>query len=222
MPQTQLKPARNQSIECARLLASIFVIFIHCPFPGKTGQVMDQLARFAVPMFFALSGYFSYRISQETVLNRGKKIFWLDLGATVLYGLWGCFLEKMDGGSAVAFWREAWEEISFPGWFFSNDCPFAIHLWYLNAMLICYLLFWGYLRCFRGRRVTYRPLYILGAAALAVNIALDIVAVWEPAWLSDNVTRNAFFFGLPMFAMGIFLREHGDKIRCRLRAPDWS
>lgn len=49
---------RNKYIDAAKALACIFVVLIHCMFPGKIGLVFRALARFAVPLFFAVSGYF--------------------------------------------------------------------------------------------------------------------------------------------------------------------
>ena len=39
-------------------IACIAVMMIHCRLPGETGHVAQALARFAVPLFFAVSGKF--------------------------------------------------------------------------------------------------------------------------------------------------------------------
>src|SRR4051812_46549163 len=57
---------RLQSVDAFRLLAAFFVIIIHEePFTDAHGLraldlagVVDQVARFAVPFFFTISGYF--------------------------------------------------------------------------------------------------------------------------------------------------------------------
>ena len=59
--QVSTTPAkqRNGSMELLKFAAAFFVVWIHAPFPGKLGQLVSTLARFAVPMFFLFSGYFN-------------------------------------------------------------------------------------------------------------------------------------------------------------------
>ena len=52
----QTKLHRNETLECCRILAAVFVVFLHVPFPGLLGKTVNCLARFAVPLFFAISG----------------------------------------------------------------------------------------------------------------------------------------------------------------------
>ena len=64
MPTERIAPAnarvRNQAMECFKMVAAIFVVFLHVPFPGKTEGWMLILANSAVPLFFAITGYFKY------------------------------------------------------------------------------------------------------------------------------------------------------------------
>ena len=69
---TTLKNTRNLSLECFKLLAACFVVFLHIPFPGTFGQLTVCLSRFAVPLFFAVSYQWMnlrniYRLLSETV-----------------------------------------------------------------------------------------------------------------------------------------------------------
>lgn len=61
-----MKLQRNQTLECCRILAAVFVVFLHVPFPGTVGKTVNCLARFAVPLFFAISGWFSYGAEGES------------------------------------------------------------------------------------------------------------------------------------------------------------
>lgn len=54
---------RNKKIVNNRLyfwegIACIFVVLIHCQLPGRVGIVTETIARFAVPLFFSISGYY--------------------------------------------------------------------------------------------------------------------------------------------------------------------
>ena len=69
---------RNETLECCRILAAVFVVFLHVPFPGLMGRTVNCLARFAVPLFFAISGWFSYGAKPEKLLRRMGKILLLE------------------------------------------------------------------------------------------------------------------------------------------------
>ena len=52
------------------------------------GVMMNGLARFGVPLFFMVSGYFSYGKGTDTVKRRIWKVFGLFLGANGIYFVW--------------------------------------------------------------------------------------------------------------------------------------
>lgn len=213
MPDTKLKSARNQSIECCKLIAAIFVVFIHVKFPGNLGNAADCLARFAVPMFFAISGYFNYQASSRQIVRRMKHILSLNLAGIAAHLLWGCFLTVYSGGSAAEYLRTSMPNMEqLVHWIILHINPFAGHLWYLTAIGACYLIFWAYVRFWGEKEADYRPLYFAGLCLLTVYFVFDIVL---PSLGSDMYWpyyRNGWFLGLPMFTMGIFLHEHQERI----------
>lgn len=97
--QIQAKPARNQSIECARMVASFFVVFIHCSFPGMLGEYINCIGRFAVPMFLVISGYFCYQASDKKILAQAKDLLKLYLTAAILYLSWNLFKTEWGVGA---------------------------------------------------------------------------------------------------------------------------
>ena len=66
---------KNSTLELIKLFASYMVVFIHVPFYGKYGDAIDAIARFAVPFFFLVSGFYSYQIDCEKIKTSGKAIF---------------------------------------------------------------------------------------------------------------------------------------------------
>lgn len=208
----QQNKARNQSIECGRLVASLFVITAHFRFPGTLGEVFDCLARFTVPFFFAISGYFAFQADERILTKRLRSILRLNAAATLLYLLWGGYCETIL--RRKSFW--AWlsgrlSENQLVIWLIINENPFAGHLWYLTAMLFCYLMLILYVR-WVGKPYVYRTLYMVGILLFSVHMALgsmSLAAGFSPPYL---IYRNALFYGLPMFFLGIFLREYQSKI----------
>lgn len=63
---------RNSSLDLVKGIACVFVVFMHCEFPGRLGILVQCVARFCVPFFFMVSGYFCYR--EEGITDYRKKI----------------------------------------------------------------------------------------------------------------------------------------------------
>lgn len=212
---------RNLSIECAKLIASFFVIFIHIPFPGTVGHGINCAARCAVPLFFAVSGYFSYQTPCGKLAKRLGHILLLFCAGAAMDVLWECMMIEFGGGSSIGYLRavipdgKEWIE-----WLYLNINPYSDHLWYLAAAATCYAVLWLYVRFFDGQEVDYRPLYILGAVLLAVNLLTGSFANAAGQPSSIFLVRNGLVFGLPVFCMGLFLNQYGQRIRHAYRLTD--
>ncbi len=51
---------RNSCLDWIKGIACVFVVFMHCEFPGRLGTVVQCISRFCVPFFFMVSGYFAW------------------------------------------------------------------------------------------------------------------------------------------------------------------
>lgn len=60
--------------------------------------------------------------------------------------------------------------------------------------------------------MNYRPLYYAAFSLFAVFLALGCLAAVVGMNVPYLLYRNGFFCGLPMFTLGIFLREYQDRI----------
>lgn len=208
-----LTVSRNQSMECAKLVASFFVVAIHVPFPGDFGNVISCLSRFAVPMFFAISGYFSYGAGADKLAKRMAHIFQLNLIATLL-----CILSKYmrmsdwNAGMLLKLQQlmPSWENVA--KWVFLHINPFSGELWYLTAIWFCYGAVWGYVRFFGEKPVCYRPLYIISLTLFLIRFAVGDLLRFSGVDIPFYIFRDGWFEGLPMFSMGIFLRQYRQQI----------
>lgn len=211
---TQDKLARNQSIECARLVASFFVVFIHCPFPGMVGGAVGCVGSFAVSMFFAISGFFCYRVPCAKILDRMKRSLALYLVAELSYLIWNITVVELKGGSSVAYLLAAIPEIDeVAQWLFMNVPPYNAHLWYLLAASVCYFILWLYTKYFDEAVIDYRPLYLIGCIMLADSMTANALAAGIGEKIPMHWFSTALRNGLPMFALGIFLRENLSRIQ---------
>ena len=200
------------AIEYCRILASVFVVFIHFEFPGVTGDLVSCLARFAVPFFFILSGYFAYPAEEAAIKKRILRVLKINLYATALYILWGSYKARYVYQGSRLFWLM--EELSIANlakWIFNNVNPFAGHLWYLSALLVCYLVLFLSLRWMEGRR-HYQPLYTAGFFLYSIHFVLSTLSGAADLEMPILLYRNALLFGFPMFVLGIFLHNYQEKL----------
>lgn len=210
MPAVRQKTERGQAIEWGRLLASCLVVFLHVPLPGNAGAYISCLTRMAVPFFFLVSGYFCYGTDGNGLARRLARTGKLNLSATLLYILLGCVKSRYYGGTVGDYFR-----MVFPDWkpvwdlLLTQVNPFGGHLWYLNSLMLCQGVLLVYIRCFRGRRVNCWPLYGLGAVLLSVFFWLSVA---RQSSVHFFCYRNGWLMGLPLFILGLFLREHGGML----------
>lgn len=200
-------------MECAKLMASFFVVFIHIKFPGELGVLADCLGRYAVPMFFAVSGYFNYQADGDKILRRTKHILTLYLIAVAVHILWGCFVTEYNGGSTAAYLiRTIPDPDELARWIMVQNDPFSGHLWYLNAAVVTYLVYWLYIRFWGEKQVEYSPLYYAGFVLFAVLFAFEIITPVGKGEEAVFSGRNAWFTGIPMFVLGIFIRQYQEPL----------
>lgn len=210
MEATLKTNSRNLSLECCKLLAACFVVFLHIPFPGAFGQFLVCLSRFAVPLFFAVSGWFSYGASPEKLGKRFGHILLLEILGDLLYVSWRCARDFLAGDSLIWCLRYQIPDVqALKMWLFWSVDPFAGHLWYLSATCLCYGVLWLY-TC-TGRK-NYRPAYLAGIVLLLASFAMGEFSKFTGIRVDYRVCRSGLFTGLPVFILGIFLREYREKL----------
>lgn len=213
MVNNGIKSARNQSMECCKMMASILVVFLHVPFPGEIDEFVTCFSCFAVPVFFAISGYFNYGADQRALSRRLKHLLKLYITAICVTFLWGCIRTELHGGSTIAFLRQFLpksEEIS--AWFLFQLDPRLGQLWYLLSACLCYVFLWVYVGFFSEEKVDYHPLYVIAFSLFSVFFALGILAPVNGMDIPYLLYRNGWFMGLPMFTLGIFIHNYQNRI----------
>lgn len=213
MPQIQTKAFRNQPIECARMVAAFFVVFIHVPFPGAFGILVCSIGRFAVPMFFLISGYFSYQVSSERLASRVRKMLWLNVAATPLYIYrWSLLDPNFRWVFPGCILRLLPTKEQLVKWLVLDLNPYSEHLWYLTAIAVCYFTFWLYVRFFENGTVTYKPFYGICVCLGVIQFVLGGMASMLGVPIPYVLLRNGFFPGLSLFGLGLFLRQYRERI----------
>ena len=69
----QSSSKENTGLNFLKGIACLIVILLHCPIPGLLGNAIIYGLRFSVPIFFMITGYFSYNKNRKWILKQIKK-----------------------------------------------------------------------------------------------------------------------------------------------------
>lgn len=158
----------NDKLDLWKCVAIYSVIFIHILLPGQIGVAVNCLARFAVPLFFLSAGFFSWR-SPPRVLARPDgphRPALLLFACLALLGL-GCAMAKHGGASMGAYLlgRFTWANAASLVLWQLFPLPYSWPLWFLAALLMIYLMWWGLTALLLGR-LPHRLLAVLALGLL--------------------------------------------------------
>ena len=173
------------------------IICIHMPYYGKI--YFEPLTRFAVPVFFMITGYFYSSVKQR---NREyaqiKKTIKLFLYSSFLYFIWDLLKCILTNESIAAYLYSC---LSLKAWirFVCFNKPLlSEHLWYLAALIYVLVIVLAADK-YSNREKLYKFLpFLLLLNIILGNYSTVIFGVRLPLMIS----RNYLFCGLPFFLLG--------------------
>ena len=210
-----IKPAaRNNTIDILRLVASLFIIFLHIRY-GVKNQLMiviiRLMARWAVPFFFMVSGYFfqkSLESASGTALRVNLiKIISIIIIANIVY-LPMAYLNR---------------HLFLLQNLFTGD---YFHLWFLHALLIGFIAVYGLykikagttlsviiaLLIYPGVLLTHSYTFITGYVPADYNVFIPFLSVpfmiigavfYKNIWFKSRVTLTA---GIVVAVLGFIIQ----------------
>lgn len=211
---------KNLSLDFMKLVAACFVVFIHIPFPYPLSLAVTSVARFAVPFFFAVSGYYSLGIGTVKIKKRVVRNLQLHLVAAVLCLATGSLIQYCSEGTVGAVLNYL-RTSALPNiyqivqWILLQSNPYGGQLWYLSSLLLCYLVLWGYTLFWEGEKQDNKPLYYAGFSLLAVYFTMSNLLLVEGVAPPYRAYTNGWLAGIPMFTMGMFLHEYEERLITR-------
>lgn len=199
---------KNSTLNVIKAIASFLVVFIHCRFPGKLGNILADFARIAVPIFLLVSGFFSYNNDEKKLKKKIKHIFLLMLISNIVYFIWKIFLlGNLD--SIKLFVKNLVLPKTIFKFLIFNDNPFRTHLWYFNAILYCYIIMYLYKKYINIKFKKYISKSLIGISFILLGIYI-ITTIFYFSNNSDKlyVLRNFVFVGFPFFYIGNFINKN--------------
>ena len=218
---TRTSVNRIKSVDVLRTLAIISVIAIHTtPFESVSapmGRIFDvglfinQIARFAVPFFFVLSGYFwAFKFSDEKksiepTVQMTKRIAFIFIAWSAIYVLPMNIVDSFAYGPFQPLKLLYWNLINVVNKPLTTLMEGnTAHLWFLMSLL-CSLLITATFLMLNLRR------YLIAVAVILYGIGLAGKAYSDSpiGFHTDFNFRDGPFFSLIPFVTGYFLQRKG-------------
>lgn len=207
--------SRNHGLDFLKGLACISVVFIHCQFPGNMGMVIGALTKFAVPIFFMISGY--YAIKQETFECKKKvrKIFKMILWAEAIFFFYEALKAFVIDGEIVPYLKDVFNIDNLIQGILLNRPIASSHLWFLYALIYCYFTLW-IIRKFKGEKLIpflivlgHIGFFMLGEGVTILGQSYHFIFDLD-FYTLDIVLYNSYIFrALPYFLMGYLFSKKG-------------
>lgn len=192
---------RNHSLDALKFVCAFLVVIIHVR--SYYREFAKPLDKCAVPIFFMISGYLLYtNLGRDKILKSIKRISKLFLSVLALYAVLFPLLLK------CGLTREL-KLLDIPVFIFTNEVPFAYHLWYLPAYLyvlglVLFVEKYNKLNILFPLSVAIILFYLIGSYSLMA------VSSFSPP---ECLTRNFLFEGIPFFSIGMFLNQNETKLK---------
>ncbi|MFB9141789.1 acyltransferase [Vibrio artabrorum] len=219
MSTVQYTPSqRIASIELGRVIAILAIIGLHGQMALTywqindvpwVGYVLNQSARFAVPLFFLISGYLIQpKLTASpwtTVINYSKPLLKVWLAWSIICLVMPFNLAKVEEFGYLGE-REGY-------WGFLMNTPLnsfleggLVHLWFIPALVCAVLIIALMVEMKLDKRLLPVAilLYVYGVLAGSYTSLTDLSAPF--------FTRNGPFFSTLMVSLGFIIRQHQCKI----------
>ncbi len=190
---------KNDCLNVWKGIAAFAVVLIYCTLPGVPGEIIKGIARFAVPLFFLISGYFAYGREDAVLRRREIHILRLYVGAVAVYYLWAAIRYFLSQRTFAQMGAELFPDggRTVSDLLFFNRTAMAPHLWFMGALVYCYLFY-----RLLARKCLEERAYLLIPVLLAANLLLGegrgLTGIAVPVrWL-----RSFWLTGFPFFLWG--------------------
>lgn len=198
------------------------VIFIHVPFPGWVGTAVRCVARFAVPFFFMISGFYLYNPDRAVVSKKMpkkiRKILFLAIFAFCIYTAEAFvinvivnrqpIIEFLSDNFSVNFWMK---------FILCNTTVVGGKVdidWYLWATVYCYLILWIVNKLNLYKYIYWLiPVLIIGH--LTISLTRNYVFPIGGIDYHNVYVRNWLFNGLPFMLLGRYVAENKEALISR-------
>jgi len=195
---------QNHFLYIIEAIACLSIIFIHAQIPSSIGTELKILSRFAVPLFFLISGYYNYFSSKEKLVNRVKKMIKTFIFFSSIYLLID-FIFMQAGLLPIDF-----EPIDLLYLIFFNYTNFiCYHLWFLLALIYTYV----FNIIFYKKKFSLKILII---TLISIILFYVLEYLFKDTIERDTIlvlTRNWITIGIPFYYVGRLLKPNAKYLK---------
>lgn len=203
---------RSIKLDAYKGLACIFVVFIHCMFPGTVGTVVKGIARFAVPLFFMSAGFYCFCEDSNVIgyaLKKVKHVVLLLIAGSVPWLAYEFIMNCFVGNkiSISQYLTKLFAVENFTDMLLWNNLSGFLGgggvLWFVVTLIYCYL---GYMVMVKLKAERVMPLLIVLTLVIHQLVAMRLIVGTS----NYNVMyeTNYWLFGFPMFTIGYMMRKY--------------
>lgn len=217
---------RSIKLDAYKGLACLFVVFIHCVFPGTMGTVTKGIARFAVPLFFMSAGFYCFCKNSNVMsyaLKKVKHVVLLLVGGSIPWLAYEFIMNCFVGNkiSISQYLTEFFAIENFTNLLLWNNLSGFLGgggvLWFVVALIYCYL---GYGVIAKLKAERFMPLLIVLTLVIHQLVAMRLIV--DTTDYNVMYETNYWLFGFPMFTIGRMMRKYDlprklqkSKVSCR-------
>ncbi len=214
-----MEKKQNLTLNLFKAFGCIGVVLVHCRFPEPAGTAFRAVGRFGVPFFFTISGFYLFPRGEwdaGALTKKARHIIGILCWAVPFYAVFAVFFARQDK-DLVSWLREIASAGRLVKFFLSNEPLVYLHLWFLYALVFCYLFFLLFIHS-RRQAVTaaWSAPVLLAVMALLqefsflglVRNGIPLAGSKESVYLSSTI----LFRALPFMFLGILMREHEPKL----------
>jgi len=198
---------KNNMLNFMKFISCIMVILIHFRFPGNLGYNVAAVARFSVPLFFMISGYFAYKKenTKSHIKKHILKLIKLCLITTTIYYLYNVGYSILTNNKEFINSLLTFDNLKY--FILLNEVPFESWQWFLYALLYIYVIHYFTYK--------YKIMYYSIPILLFVNIVVGYLISFDVIYFQSFVIRNFIFVGIPFFLLGNLINKYDDKIKVK-------
>lgn len=202
--------SRNHSVDILRMVGAFAVINLHSFSGGGVwlAEEIIDICRFAVPMFFLISGYFAAKFTLKRKVFQILKIFSLAVFSNLLY-IVPLFFECNCSWRGLRFaLRQLFTQTARRDLLLWNESPLASHLWFLGALLYVLILDLVFSPLFQKLKQQRLVLWGIVIFLFAEGSTLYHILTLTPGEdFHLCYYRSYLFFALPFYLSGKLLRD---------------
>lgn len=200
---------RSTTLDLCKAIAALGVVLVHFKLPGVIGELMASIGTSGVVLFFLISGYAANipgQKAQKVLLRRFSKNLKLLLITLTVYFVLSGVRHGISGDFTAWILRFADPVMLVEAVLLGNfDLISGSVMWYMVAMLYCYLIFWV-LAKYDLFRLAYKCLPVLVLLRIGMETYTNSFGAY---W---RLSGNAIVGGLPMMLLGHYIAYRQEDV----------